>query len=437
VVRETENSVQRIIPTSSEIFSDDIALELIAEQIANGHLTFLVWDGRRAKVSPRFEHHGLIYEPCPLDPSVAHGIRFPSKKATYGSTRHLFEQIVDLIKNNFDLPVSGAQLLTFFSFSSWFADCLPTAPGLIISGSGDGEAGALLDLLGCLCRRSLILSGITAEGFSGLPMHLHPTLLIDRPRLTAQLRVLLRASNRKGLRVPRRGRLLDLHWSKALYCGTDIPDRDIADFMIHVAVAPAERHRLALDEQSREDVANKFQAQFLAYRLANYRKVANSRFDVPEFAYPMRGLAHALGACIADDKQLALSLVPLLQQRDEQLRSERGSQEERAIIEAVLACFHRGDKNQVSVAYIADFVNSILRARGEILEFSSEEIGRKLNALGLYKKRTNAGMSLILSRENSHRVHDLARRYDVPPAPDVAAQCADCVRSQAGDTRQV
>ena len=63
--------------------------------------------------------------------------------------------------------------------------------------------------------------------------------------------------------------------------------------------------------------------------------------------------------------------------------------------------------------------------------------GRKLNALELYKKRTNAGMSLILSRENSHRVHDLARRYDVTPAPDVAAQCADCVPSQADDTRQV
>lgn len=85
----------------------------------------------------------------------------------------------------------------------------------------------------------------------------------------------------------------------------------------------------------------------------------------------------------------------------------------------------------------AEFVNSILRARGEILEFSPEEIGRKLNALGLYKKRTNAGMSVTLSRENSHRVHDLARRYDVPPAPDVAAQCAECVPSQADDTRQV
>ena len=75
---------------------------------------------------------------------------------------------------------------------------------------------------------------------------------------------------------------------------------------------------------------------------------------------------------------------------------------------------------------IAALANSILRSRGEFIEYSPEEVGHRLDILQLQRTRTAAGMCLILTSATQRLVHGLARTYDVPSVASVVSGCPDC-----------
>jgi hypothetical protein len=94
-----------------------------------------------------------------------------------------------------------------------------------------------------------------------------------------------------------------------------------------------------------------------------------------------------------------------------------------------LALVHEGKEKQLLVKDITCLVNAALRAKGELVEFSPEEIGWRLAELGLYTRRMRGGRGIRFDRELSRSVHALARRLGVSVPPAGFQGCPDCVQA--------
>jgi hypothetical protein len=344
--------------------------------------------------------------------------------------RELSAAIADLFTRHLGLPEPESSLLAHFSISSWFADCLPTAPGLAIYGPVQGQGIDLLRLLRCFCRRPLMLADITPAGLRSLPMYFHPTLLINEPGVNPRTRTLLRRSGHRGFYVPGgKERILDLYGARAFFLGVDDTDKIASSEALHLSLVPALFNHSVLDDSRLDQIASELQPKLLSYRLRNRRKVQESAFDVSTFTFPTRELARNLGACVVDDPKLAQKLSSLLEAQDEDVRAQRCTDIRYVIIEVILALLHKRELCAARVEKICELANALLRSRGEIVEYSSAEVGWKLRQLSLCRHRDAAGKSVYLHKENSRRAHELARAYGVLSRENPGAACPDCARA--------
>ncbi len=418
--------------TAGEVLLDGHLIELLADPADRKKLRLLHWDGKKATVGHRVEHGGCVYQACEVESGTLQAIRLPTQAKAHVSSGELLKGVADLFRRHLNVPQADADLLAFFSMSTWVTDCFATAPGLLISGPDINQAANALRLLHCLCRRPLMLTELTPNGFRSLPMHLHPTLLIFQSALTPRTYGLLRASSCRGFRVPgRRGGVLDVYGPKAIFCGMSAVDGSAFSGLIRLSLASTQAHSSLFNEVRLDQIANEWQPKLLMHRLRNHGKVGRSRFDVPKFTSSVRELARSLGACVPDQPELAERLGSLLAGQDEDTRAQRCNDVESAIIEAILALVHRQESREASVKDITGLTNTLLRSRGEILEYSPEEIGWKLAHLQLFTHRRNSGKVLFLCRDTSRRAHDLAKFYDVLSLETGVQRCLDCESVQA------
>lgn len=411
--------------TAGEIFSNAM-IELVADPADFRCLNLLLWSGNGATVAQRVSYENRWYEPVAVDPTVVRAIRWPKCCREYGSTRKLFDQIRDLISAHLEIGDAPARLLTYFVFSTWFPDRLSLAPGLAILGPDVTSAAQLLRLLACICRRSMLMGEVSRSGLLGLPLRLAPTLLMDRPRLNPSLRGFIRASNRRGVGAVTRGKVLDVCCPKVIYFGAGEFPEDLGSSMIQFILPFAPVRPQPLNDPSPDGIAAELQGKLLAYRLSNYSKIGLSQFGGSAFIHETRELAANLAACITDDSELGAGVVPLLTEQDEHARDPE-RQVQAAIIDAVLTCCHE-NKGKAQVQEITALTNSVLRTGGEIIECSPEEVGHRLNLLGLSRIRTSAGKVLVLSSGARRLAHRRARILGlsslalVPSCPDCNAQ---------------
>jgi hypothetical protein len=129
-----------------------------------------------------------------------------------------------------------------------------------------------------------------------------------------------------------------------------------------------------------------------------------------------------------DDPELAQKLSSLLEPQDEDFRAQRYTEIRGVIIEIILVLLHKRELTALRVEKIAELTNALLRSRGEIIEYSSAEVGWKLRQLGLCRRRDRAGKSLCLHRHTSRRVHDLAYSYGILSGQNLRQNCPDCAR---------
>ena len=415
--------------TCGEMFPDGTAIELVADPSDSRRLSLLLWDGTKSIVAPQIEHRGRRYEPISLEPSVVRAVIWPASGRDYGSTRELFNSIVGLIAKHFGFSESLARLLVHFIFATWFSDRLTLAPSLAIVGLAIADGIRLLRFLRCVCRRSLLLAEVSRSDLLSLPLLLCPTLLLDRPKLTGPLRRFMATSNRRGLAAVRGGRILEVCCPKVFHFGTAGVPQGISSGVIQVTLPPGLEFQ-ELGDDVLHAVAIEFQGKLLGYRISKQMKFCVSRLRGTNFTREAQELAMNLAACIVDDAELAVGVVPLMLQQDEHLRQQLDHQIEAAIVEAVLACCHENEKDRVQVKEVAALANTILCARGEVVEYSPEEVAHRLDALELFRTRTSAGSFLILSRETREQVHALAWSYGVPSAQKSMPGCANCQRSE-------
>jgi hypothetical protein len=413
------------LPTTGESFSDGRLLELVSGTSIPGGLLLILWDGTRVRVADQFEVEGRVYVPVSLDSSTWEAIRFPVRATGYESVSELFERIVDVVNNYFKLPARGLRAIAYFVLASWFPEILPTPPTLVITGPSSAEARRFLRLLRCLCRHGVIVTELSPAGFWTLPMHLRPTLLIDISGLTRQMRGLLRASSGRGAYIARRGEFTDIACVKAVYSAESDVDTEVSEGLLRVAL-PVDGRSVRLDQREEDRIASEFQPPLLGYRFRNYRAVQESTFDAPGFTTGVRELAQSLGAAVVGDPELQKDIVSLLSRQDEDVRVRRTTLPEFGIVTALLSLLHERRESELLVSKFTTFVNAALRANGEILKYSPEEIGRRIAAMELSTSRTKRGNVIKLTRPISRLTHDLSLRYGVTTTPASFPGCPDC-----------
>jgi hypothetical protein len=129
---------------------------------------------------------------------------------------------------------------------------------------------------------------------------------------------------------------------------------------------------------------------------------------------------------VVDDPELEQKLSSLLEAQDEDVRAQRCTDIRYVILEVILVLLHKSELSAVRVEKIAELTNVLLRSRGEIIEYSSAEVGWKLKQFGLCRRRDGAGKSLSLHTGTSRRTHELARAYGVLSRENAGPACPDC-----------
>jgi hypothetical protein len=419
----------RVIATSSVVFSDGSLIELVASA-NDGKPALLFFNGKRVRIAPQIHHLGQLYQPLKLDMSLRQALRLPGAAKTYGSTKALFGGVASLFDRYVGLSASEATLATAWTATTWFSDCLPSPPTLAVSGPDMSHAITLFRLLGCLCRRALILGEFSRSSFRSLPMSLRPTLLVNQPYPSPRIASLLRDSNYRGLFVPGNGGIiLDLVCSKAIFTAmADLPEQ-CNDQALHIALPPAHSELPPLDEREQDSIANRFQPRWLMYRLLHANKIRQSRAAACALTFPTLELARSLMTCVPDQPEFAQALVPLLQSQEQDVLARRSCDASSAIVEVLWATLHEPSR-EATVSQVADLTNALLRSRGEIREYSAEEVGWRLRDLGIPRHRGRNSMVVQFSREISRRVHRLARGFAIQPLKCNPKSCADCREPQ-------
>ncbi|MGH9544339.1 MAG: hypothetical protein ACRD23_03905 [Terriglobales bacterium] len=411
-----------IIRTSGKIFADGAIIDLV-QPVTDRQPQLLWWRKHLTKVAPQIEYRGHVYQAVDAEVSLLRAICFPTDAEDYGSAQKLFAKVSELFGRYIGLALPEAALLTAWTCTTWFPECASSPPTLVISGPDMGHGITLLRLLGCLCRRSLVLSDISRSGLVAA-MRLKPTLLVNQPGQFRKLWHLLGTSNFHGVYVlGNQGRVNNLAGCRAFFVGMEQPWNDGA---LHLALPPARTDLPTLDEPRQVEIAKSFQPKWLMYRLRSLSKVHASHSSVLQLKFPETEMAHNLAACIQGDPEIAQAIAPILQRQDQDAHVQRGCDVNRALVEVVLSSLH--EKKECSVSRLAELTNALLRCRGETLEYSPSEIGWKLRNLGLYRQRNGSGMVFRLSRENSQLVHQLARSFNLNLPP--VQGCPDCVNQE-------
>ena len=200
---------------------------------------------------------------------------------------------------------------------------------------------------------------------------------------------------------------------------------NLGDGVIQISLAPSSQWP-ALDEQRLDEIASDFQPRLLMYRLKNCAKVRESQVDVSQFTSAIRPLARALASCFPEDSELARDTMQLLRLQDDEIRAQRFLDVTCIIVEILWGQIHSREQKQVRVENLAKDVNALLRSRGEIVEYSAEEVGWRLKRLSIPRHADTSGRQVLLDRDTSRRVHRWAQIYDLPCSQHVGIGCPDC-----------
>jgi hypothetical protein len=416
------------IETTGEVFSDGTMLELVLDPDRTNEVSLLAWNGKNANVSKRFEHNGKVYVPPKLNSTVLRALRLPRDIAPYGSTRDLFNDICRVLTRYTKLSETFVWQMAYFNLGSWLVDCLSVAPFLSIIAPVGTPRAQLLRLLSCLCRRPLMLAEATPSAFACLPMHMKPTCLFDEPNWSRRAQRLLYSSNSRGRYIFRNEQITDIFSAKAVCSREPVRDALLASQALQITLSPTCQQLPFLEDADSRQIADEFQPKLLLYRLTNYGKIRTPEIDVSELTAPMQDVARALGSCFDGDKELQLGVVQLLRERDQEVRIERSTEPESAILEGLLFCSHDEGRSHVLCGELADIANTMWAKRGESQQTTPESVGWKLRALDLHSEPIGSeGKGLRLTEAVRARVHTLAQEYGVPSLWQAAKKgCPHC-----------
>lgn len=412
------------IETVSEVFPD-LLLEAVADPQNPHQLLLHSWDGRRAKTTRRVEHGGVVYIPNSSLDGLARWIRFAPPSEPYGSSEKVIASLTEFLLEYASLLPETRNLLIAFVMATWFCDCMPVAPVLYLFGP-DAEVSHVLRLLGCCCRRPLLLGDLDFESLGTLPRGLGATLLVNQRDLGRGVKRALLASNRRQFCVIRRKKRLELYGGKAF--STEHWPFEAQGF--RVSVPPAQDPRPWLSDSAEEAIATKLQAMLLRYRLDNYNRLVNGTVDCSVFAPEVREQAATWLLPTSHCAKLHDSLEAELLRQSQEVAEHRFVDVKCLVVEAALFFCHRAGVENFFIAELTQYVNALLVGRHEEAGLSARKIGSVLREVGLQAKRVTEGYKIILTDAVRERIHGLAHAYQVPPIADGVQRCRFCRKQE-------
>ena len=409
---------------TSQIFAV-VLPELIVEAVLAPNLPkklhLQTWDGRKAATMPSISHCGLTYQPRPIAGGLAHAIRFPPTSKPFGSAAKLTASMREFLSRYFGLAPHAADLLIAFALASYFVDCFPVAPVLYLLGP-DNEAGLILRLLGCLCRRSVLLGDIDMAALGTLPSDAEATLLINQRNLAPRVTRILLASNNRHFCIARGNGLLNAYGAKAFSA-----DPELADGIgMHLGLSPAPDPLPILTDADEKELASDFQSRLLRYRMVNYRRVRDAQIDLRNFVPAIRDEVRAWLAPICDCPDLQKSVSSFCLQKSRNLEGNRVSDDQCVVTEAALFFCHKENTEDVFVGELAGCVNALLEGRHEDRTLTDKKVGLLLRAVGIHGERVVKGYRIELTESVRQQIHRVARAYHVLSAQDGVASCSQC-----------
>ncbi len=403
------------IPTLGRLFPDGTAIE----QLRDSRLVLHKPDGAESVNIYQTVGHDT-YEPRLFDNlQLEKLLRLPERTEDFGTVGDLAKGLSQAIATCVAVDAVSSLLLAAFVLSTWMVDCLPTAPVLNVWGP-TGTENPLIEVLSCLCRRSLRLTEPTVRELLFLPDDLCPTIILKRPRQRTLTQLLALATER-DFNILRAGKPEKLQCAIVVY--TEEP---FAEATLSLPLLEAADQCGALDKPKVQRLTQ-FPPRLLRYRLSQHLKVTDSRFDHPGFAPKTRVLARLLGACGAGDSDVQDDIVRALQRIDEAVKVEQSQRPAAAVLEALLVLCH--EKKEAALVWeITKLANGVFVGRHDNLELSPKAVGGIMRSqLGLCPKRQGPGYELSLTGGGvTARIHRLAAAHHVLSMQKPTPNCAWC-----------
>ena len=401
-----------------------LLLESVVDPDNPENLVLHTWNGRRTATAGKVEHEGISYLPKKLASGLAQSVRFAPPSLPYGSTMKVISSLGDFLSTYARLQPEVADLLVAFGLATWFCDCMSVAPVLYLFGP-ESAVSQVLRLLGCFCRRPVLLGDVDFEGLSTLPSRLGATLLINQRDLGRRVKQSLLASNRRHFCLVRGRKRLDLYGAKAFSCGFS------GEHGLRASVPPAQDRLPFLTDSEEQIITQSFQARLLRYRMVHYETVRDREVDCSSVVPEMREEASTWLAPISDCGELLKSVFEEILRQSRELAGARFFDPKCVVAEAALFFCHKLDAAHFFVGELAEKINDLLQGRHEESKLSPKKVGLLLRELGLHGERVAEGYKIILTDVCRERIHKLAFDYRVPTLEDGLCRCRHCRQEKA------
>jgi len=411
-------TARKPIPTSGEVFPDGGMIDLVRSSLNHG-LNLASWNGIHETIGPRVEHDHRLYQPAPINASVAESLPLPTKSAPHGTTREFLREIREVIWHFVDISEQFIALVARVVLCTAIVDALSVAPMLIVGGPDAAGVNQLVALLGCLCRHALILTGVTPAGLCSLPNGFRFSLLINQPLSAKMLRLLDNVSIHDQ-KIPSRGGLLDLFGVQIISSNLAHNTHSWPVRSIPISVLPTTRPLPRLDLGAQRLIIAQFQPKLLSFRRANLSLAREINFDASLFSPPSRDLARSLAASTPDDPDLQAELFDLLWEQDDEVRSEKWADPNVVSLQAIVVAGHESRGKFAYVAELAKIATEILQRREALsVEINPAVLGKTLKTLGFRAEQRDAkGKKLLLSQNVISRAKQLAHDLGGPTIED-------------------
>lgn len=412
-----------------EIFGEalpGLLLESVVDPNQRDNLLLHTWNGRRTTTVRKIEHGGVSYIPKNLASGLVQSVRFGPPSLPFGSPAKVISSLRDFLLTYARLQPEAADLLVAFALATWFCDSMPVAPVLYLFGA-ESAVSRVLRLLGCLCRRPVLLGDVDFEGLATLPNGLGATLLINQRDLGRRVKRALLASNRRHFCVVRRRGRLDLYGAKAF----SSEDFRVDEHGLRVSVSPAQDPLPSLTDSEERVVTQTFQTRLLRYRMVYYERVRANRIDCSAFVPEMREEASTWLAPIFDCRELSKSVFEEILRQSREAAGARFFDPKCVVAEAALFFCHKPDAGHFFVGELAEKINDLLQGRHEESKLSAKKVGSVLHELGIHGERVVQGYKVVLTDVVRERIHQLAVDYRVPTLEDGVRRCRYCPEESA------
>jgi hypothetical protein len=405
------------IATYGEVFVDGAIIELI-RGAQDGSPELMLWDGTKETIGARVEHRGQLYKPAPITASILRELNLSTHRCTHGSTCEFLEATCKLVATYTGLPEKSTSLVGRFVLATALVEALSVAPTLTIVGPDTARGNRLMELLRCLCRHSLPLTGVTPAGFCSLASGARFTYLISQACVGDKLHTLLDDVTSRERKIPFRGRLLDLFGVQVIHSASHVAGDSRALRSIQIPMISTGHDLPVFDFDTRLRITNDFQAKSLSFRRASLGMACKMDFDASNFAFALRDRARSLATATPDDRELQAGVFNLLREEDAEIRADRLIDPSVIAGEAVLVGWHGSPAGTVYVADLAVFAQEILRRRGEATTIEPAVFGKQLKLLGFVTERDAKGKKLRLTEAVRDRAQELVRDIGAPEGSD-------------------